>query len=157
MLPSLPSRWPSSRAPRRAAPRPPPTKNLDELLAAAKIPPAVNQIEFHPYLQSRPLLDLCRANKIQVEAWSPLMKAGALLQDSSLVEIAQRHSRSVAQVILRWDLQSGIVTIPKSVRADRIAENATLFDFTLSADEMNAIARLDRNQRTGADPHRFPF
>jgi diketogulonate reductase-like aldo/keto reductase len=74
-----------------------------------------------------------------------------------LVGIAQRHARSVAQVILRWDLQSGVVTIPKSAHAGRIAENAAIFDFTLSAEEMNAIARLDRNQRTGADPHRFPF
>lgn len=131
--------------------------HLDELLAAAKTPPAVNQIEFHPYLQSRPLLSYCRENKIHVEAWSPLMKAGALLRDPILVEIAQRHARSVAQVILRWDLQSGVVTIPKSAHAARIAENAAIFDFTLSAEEMNAIARLDRNQRTGADPHRFPF
>jgi diketogulonate reductase-like aldo/keto reductase len=131
--------------------------HLDELLGAAKVPPAVNQIEFHPYLQSRPLVKYCQENRIQVEAWSPLMKAGTLFQDPVLVGIAQRHARSVAQIILRWDLQCGVVTIPKSANAVRIAENAAIFDFTLSAEEMKAIASLDRNHRSGADPHRFPF
>jgi diketogulonate reductase-like aldo/keto reductase len=131
--------------------------HLDELLATARIPPAVNQIEFHPYLQSRPLLAFCRENKIQVEAWSPLMKGGTMLRDPVLVEIAQRHSKSVAQVVLRWDIQRGVVTIPKSAQANRITENAAIFDFALSAAEMTAIDGLDQNQRSGADPHAFPF
>jgi methylglyoxal/glyoxal reductase len=133
------------------------TPHLEELLAVAKIPPAVNQVEFHPYLQSPPLLKYCRENKIQVEAWSPLMKAGSLLRDPVLENIAQRHSRSVAQIVLRWDVQSGVVTIPKSAKAERLAENAAIFDFTLSGDEMKAIEGLDRNHRSGADPHAFPF
>jgi methylglyoxal/glyoxal reductase len=131
--------------------------HLDELLGAATIVPVVNQIEFHPYLQSRPLRTFCKAKKIQVEAWSPLMKAGPLLHDPSLVDIAKRHRKSVAQVVLRWDIQSGIVTIPKSANAHRIAENAAIFDFTLSAAEMTAIDSLERNQRTGADPFNVPF
>jgi diketogulonate reductase-like aldo/keto reductase len=131
--------------------------HLDELLRAAAVIPAVNQIEFHPYLQSRPLRTFCRENKIQLEAWSPLMKAGSLLRDPVLVEIAKRHGKSVAQVVLRWDIQSGVVTIPKSARAARITENAAIFDFALSAGEMTAIDALDRNQRVGADPHHFPF
>lgn len=131
--------------------------HLDELLASAEVVPAVNQIEFHPYLQSRPLLDFCRSRRIQVEAWSPLMQGGSLLQDPVLVEIARRHRKTVAQVVLRWDLQTGIVTIPKSVRAQRIKENADLFGFSLSEPEMAAIAALDRAQRVGADPMNFGF
>jgi diketogulonate reductase-like aldo/keto reductase len=131
--------------------------HLDELLAGASIVPAVNQIEFHPYLQSRPLLAFCREQKIQVEAWSPLMQGGSLLTDRTIGGIAARHGKTVAQVVLRWDLQSGVVTIPKSAKAQRIAENASVFDFNLSNAEMAAIDALERNQRRGADPHRFPF
>jgi methylglyoxal/glyoxal reductase len=131
--------------------------HLDELLSAASVVPAVNQIEFHPYLQSRPLLMFCGANKIQVEAWSPLMKAGALLRDPVLTEIARRHGKSVAQVVLRWDIQTGVVTIPKSAKPHRLAENAAIFDFTLSPTEMRAIDGLERNNRSGADPFNVPF
>jgi methylglyoxal/glyoxal reductase len=131
--------------------------HLDELMGSAEIPPAINQIEFHPYLQSRPLLALCRDHNIQVEAWSPLMRAGPLLQDPALVEIAKRHQKSVAQVVLRWDIQSGVVTIPKSAKPARIVENAAIFDFALSAAEMNAIDALERNQRAGPDPFNFSF
>ena len=131
--------------------------HLDELLAAARTPPAVNQIEFHPYLQSRPLLTFCRENKIQVEAWSPLMQAGPLLKDPVLVEIAKRHGKSVAQVVLRWDIQSGVITIPKSAKANRISENAAIFDFALDAGEMTAIDNLERSHRSGSDPFNFSF
>ena len=131
--------------------------HLDELLVAAEISPAVNQIEFHPYLQSRPLLEFCRENKIQVEAWSPLMRAGPLLQDPVLLEIAGRHRKSVAQIVLRWDIQHAVVTIPKSVKPARIAENSAVFDFVLSAAEMSAIDALERDQRAGPDPFNFSF
>jgi diketogulonate reductase-like aldo/keto reductase len=131
--------------------------HLDELLAASEIVPAVNQIEFHPYLQSKPLVEHCRAKGIVVEAWSPLMQAGAILRDPTLVAIAGRHRKTVAQVILRWDVQSGVVTIPKSVRPARIAENAAIFDFVLGEEEMSAIAALDRGERSGADPFNFNF
>ena len=131
--------------------------HLDELLAIAQTIPAVNQIEFHPYLQSRELVEFCRQNRIQVEAWSPLMRAGALFEDPVLLDIARRHGKTVAQVVLRWDIQSGIITIPKSVRPQRIAENAAVFDFALTPDEMNAINRVDRNQRVGPAPFNFSF
>ena len=126
--------------------------HLDELLPTAEIVPAVNQIEFHPYLQSRALVDHCRTKNIQVEAWSPLMKAGALLKDATLAKIAQAHHRTVAQIVLRWEVQSGIVTIPKSAHRERIIENAALFDFALTAAEMQQINALDKNTRVGADP-----
>ena len=131
--------------------------HLDELLAAAGIVPAVNQIEFHPYLQSKPLVAYCRAKGIQVEAWSPLMQGGPVLRDRTLAEIAAKHGKTVAQVVLRWDVQGGVVTIPKSVQTQRIAENAGSFDFALSDTEMQAIAALDRDQRGGADPFSFNF
>ncbi|OIR18989.1 putative oxidoreductase YtbE [mine drainage metagenome] len=131
--------------------------HLDELLAQAEVVPAVNQIEFHPYLQSKPLVEACRRRGIQLEAWSPLQQAGSLLADPVLSGIAARHGKTVAQVVLRWDLQSGVVTIPKSTRPERMAENATVFDFALSDPEMTAIAALDRNARNGADPFNFNF
>jgi diketogulonate reductase-like aldo/keto reductase len=131
--------------------------HLDELLPAAEIVPAVNQIEFHPYLQSRALVDHCRSKKIQVEAWSPLMKAGDLLTDPALVKIARAHHKTVAQIVLRWDIQSGIVTIPKSVHRERIVENAGIFDFTLTDAEMKQVNALDKNSRVGADPLHVAF
>jgi diketogulonate reductase-like aldo/keto reductase len=131
--------------------------HLDELLAAAETVPAVNQIEFHPYLQSPPLVARCQALGIRVEAWSPLMQAGAVLRDPVLVEIAARHGRTVAQVILRWNVQTGIVTIPKTSTFHRMDENARVFDFALTAGELAAIGRLDRNERVGPDPHAFNF
>jgi len=131
--------------------------HLEELLPAAEIVPAVNQIEFHPYLQSKPLQEYCRARDIRLTAWSPLMQAGPLLKDPVLADIAKRHKKSVAQIVLRWDLQLGVVTIPKSVRKERIAENAAIFDFELTSAEISAIAALDRDQRNGADPFTFAF
>ena len=85
------------------------------------------------------------------------MKAGALLRDPVVAEIARRHGRTAAQVVLRWEKQTGVVIIPKSAHAHRIAENAAIFDFVLSDADMTAIDGLDRNQRVGADPHTFPF
>lgn len=131
--------------------------HLDELLAAAEVVPAVNQIEFHPYLQSNPLVAHCQRHGIQVEAWSPLQQAGPLLRDPVLAAIARRLGRTVAQVVLRWDVQAGVVTIPKTVHPARLAENAGIFDFELTEADMDAIARLDRNERNGADPFNFSF
>lgn len=131
--------------------------HLDELLPSAEIVPAVNQIEFHPYLQSRALLDFCRARQIRVEAWSPLQRGGSLLADPVVVQIAKAHGKTPAQVVLRWDLQNGVITIPKSVKPARLAENADIFDFALTAPEMAAIDALDRNERCGPDPMNFAF
>lgn len=126
-------------------------------LGAVEVQPAVNQIEFHPYLQSKPLHEQCRAQGIQLEAWSPLMQGGAVLRDEMLAGIARRHGRTVAQVVLRWEVQSGVVTIPKSAKRARLAENAAIFDFELSELEMAEIVRLDRGERSGADPMNFSF
>lgn len=131
--------------------------HLEELLAAAEIVPAVNQIEYHPYLQSKPLVAYCHRQGIRPEAWSPLMQARAVLQDPVLAGMAKKYRKTPAQIILRWDVQGGVITIPKSVRPERMAENAGIFDFVLTTNEMAAIAALDRNERNGADPFNFNF
>jgi diketogulonate reductase-like aldo/keto reductase len=130
--------------------------HLQDLLEHAEVKPVVNQVEFHPRLTQKPLLAYTREQGIQLEAWSPLMQ-GRLLQDETLRRIANRHGKSVAQIILRWDLQHGVVTIPKSTKPLRIAENASLFDFSLSDSEMADIDAMNQNQRVGPDPDNFDF
>jgi diketogulonate reductase-like aldo/keto reductase len=118
--------------------------------------PMVNQVEMHPWLLQRDLLNFSRQNGIVHEAWSPLAQ-GKVFEIPELGKIAARIGRTVAQVVLRWNLQHGVVTIPKSVTRQRIQENAGLFDFALSAGDMAAIDALDRNQRIGPDPDNFTF
>ncbi|MFF2481121.1 aldo/keto reductase [Paenibacillus sp. NPDC058071] len=130
--------------------------HLEDLLQDAKVVPAVNQIELHPYLSQQTLRDFGKARGIQIEAWSPLMQ-GRLLDEPVLKSIAEHHGKSIAQVIIRWDLQHGIVTIPKSTKEHRIIENASIFDFELSADDMAQIDALNRDTRVGPDPDNFDF
>ncbi|MDL2078404.1 aldo/keto reductase [Streptomyces sp. GXMU-J15] len=125
--------------------------HLRRLTDGASIVPAVNQIELHPGLQQAELRALHAELGIATEAWSPLAQ-GAVLKDEAIVTIAGRHGKSPAQVVLRWHLQLGNVVIPKSVTPQRIRENLDVFDFTLSEEEMAAIAALDRGLRTGPDP-----
>ncbi|WP_261720362.1 aldo/keto reductase [Streptomyces sp. FZ201] len=125
--------------------------HLRRLIDGASIVPAVNQIELHPGLQQAELRALHAELGIATEAWSPLAQ-GAALKDEAIVTIAGRHGKSPAQVVLRWHLQLGNVVIPKSVTPQRIRENLDVFDFTLSEEEMAAIAALDRGLRTGPDP-----
>ncbi|MCX5055006.1 MULTISPECIES: aldo/keto reductase [unclassified Streptomyces] len=125
--------------------------HLRRLLEGSSLVPAVNQIELHPGLQQRELRALHADLGIVTEAWSPLAQ-GAVLAEPALTEIAGRHGRSPAQVVLRWHLQLGNVVIPKSVTPARIHENIDLFGFVLSDEEMTAIAALDRGLRTGPDP-----
>jgi len=125
--------------------------HLRRLLKDSALVPAVNQIELHPGLQQRELRSLHAESGIVTEAWSPLAQ-GAVLGESTLTEIAERHGRSPAQVVLRWHLQLGNVVIPKSVTPARIRENIDVFDFALGDEEMSAIAALDRGLRTGPDP-----
>ncbi|MFF5724954.1 aldo/keto reductase [[Kitasatospora] papulosa] len=125
--------------------------HLRRLREESSLVPAVNQIEMHPGLQQRELRSLHAASGIATEAWSPLAQ-GALLDDEVLTSLAGRHGKSPAQVVLRWHLQLGNVVIPKSVTPARIRQNIDVFDFELSADDMEAIAGLDRGMRTGPDP-----
>ncbi|MCU0253856.1 MAG: aldo/keto reductase [Acidobacteria bacterium] len=126
-------------------------RHLDELLAEAEIPPAVNQVEFHPFLVQRELLEHCRAHGIVLTAYSPLAH-GEGLDDPTLASIGARHGKSAAQVMIRWAIQHGASVIPKSTRRERIHENALVFDFELGADEMRQIDALDRGHRTCWDP-----
>lgn len=130
--------------------------HLEELMKDAEMKPMINQIELHPRLTQKELIAYCVSLGIQVEAWSPLMQ-GQLLDQPELVEIATKYQKSVAQVIIRWDLQNGIVTIPKSVKEHRIIENGNVFDFTLTKEEMDKIDALNMDQRVGPDPDNFDF
>ncbi|RRO18726.1 aldo/keto reductase [Saccharopolyspora rhizosphaerae] len=125
--------------------------HLERLFENSALVPAVNQVELHPGLQQRELRELHAEHGIATEAWSPLAQ-GALLDDPIITGIAERHGKSPAQAVLRWHLQLGTVVIPKSVTPARIQQNIEVFDFTLSEDEMSAIATLDRGHRTGPHP-----
>jgi diketogulonate reductase-like aldo/keto reductase len=136
--------------------------HIQPVLDACEVMPAVDQVELHPHMQLPDLRRFCASHGIVVEAWSPIMR-GEVLEVPELVEIGQRHGKNAVQVTLRWELQLGLVTIPKSVHRERIVDNADVFDFELSDDdelsddEMNVIAQLDQNRRLGADPDNFSF
>lgn len=127
--------------------------HLEKLLTTAKIVPAVDQIETHPYFQQKELNEYLRSLGIAHEAWGPLGQGkGNVLEDPTLAKIAEAHQKTIAQVILRWHLQRDIIVIPKSVHAERIAQNIDVFDFQLSDEEMSLIAGIDQNKRGAADP-----
>ena len=130
--------------------------HLEQLLRSANVPPMVNQVEAHPYLSQEPLRIFCREHHIAVTAWSPLGRGG-VLQDETIIKIAEKYGKSAAQVVLRWHLQHDIMVIPKSVTPSRIEENANIFDFVLSSEDMTVIDSLNRNQRFGKDPDNFHF
>ena len=130
--------------------------HLEELLESAVVIPSINQIEFHPYLTQPDLVDFCRTHEIQVEAWSPIMKGNAG-KDKTIDKIAKKYHKTPTQIVLRWELQKKIVTIPKSSHPSRILENSQIFDFHLNEEEINIIDSLDKNYRFGADPYNFNF
>ncbi|MYZ40644.1 aldo/keto reductase [Streptomyces sp. SID4917] len=128
--------------------------HLQRLLDETGVVPVLNQIELHPGLQQAELRDFHAQHDIATEAWSPLAK-GTLLQEEAITEIAGRHEKSPAQVVLRWHIQLGNIVIPKSVTPARIRENIDVFDFELSPGDMAAMATLDRGLRTGPNPDTF--
>lgn len=125
--------------------------HLQDLMSDCDIKPMVNQVEFHPHLTQKELLAFCKNEGIQMEAWSPL-KQGQLLEEPVLTKIAHKYNKSVAQVILRWDLQNDVVTIPKSIKENRIIENANIFDFELTQGDMENIDALNQDSRAGSHP-----
>ena len=135
--------------------------NLDKLPQGAKIVPAVDQVELHPHFSQQPLAAYCEKLGIAVEAWSPLGGTGGkYLDDPVLKKIAEKYKKSAAQVVLRWELQRGIITIPKSTHQARIKANKDLYDFELSADDMKTINDLDKNPQPlsmGWDPNKIAF
>ncbi len=129
--------------------------HLDELLAVAEVPPAVNQIELSPFLYRtrRDTVERCRAAGIALEAYSPLTK-GLRLDDRTVVRIAAALGRTPAQVLIRWAIEKGFVVLPRSSNPDRIASNAQAFDFGLSEAETAELDALDEGLTTGWDPAR---
>jgi diketogulonate reductase-like aldo/keto reductase len=132
---------------------------VERLLAETSVVPAVNQIELHPYFQQKELQALHTELGILSQAWSPIGGITSYgggqkstFEDSTLLEIAGQHDKSVAQVMLRWQIQEGRSAIPKSTKAARIAENFDVFDFELTSDELAAIDGLDTGVRGGPDP-----
>ncbi|WP_150284600.1 aldo/keto reductase [Rummeliibacillus sp. TYF-LIM-RU47] len=130
--------------------------HLEDLMKDAEVKPMINQVECHPRLTQKDLKSFCQEHGIQLEAWSPLMQ-GQLLDNPELKEIANKYDKSIAQIILRWDLQNGIVTIPKSTKEHRIVENASIFDFELTSEDMEQIDSLNQDHRVGPDPDNFDF
>jgi diketogulonate reductase-like aldo/keto reductase len=129
-------------------------EHLERLVSETGVTPAINQVELHPYFQQVGLRHEHDELGIVTEAWSPLGQ-GLELKDPTIVEIADAHSKTPAQTIIRWHLQLGNVVIPKSVTPERIEENFEVFDFELSDDEMEAIRELDAGKRIGPDPDTF--
>lgn len=128
--------------------------HLQTLMDKSEEKPVINQVELHPYFQQKELREFCKKHDIVVEAWSPLAR-GQVLNDSVLNEIGKKYGKSPAQVTLRWHLQSDIVVIPKSVTPSRIKENADIFDFELTDEEMEQINQIDKNTRFFKDPDVF--
>lgn len=129
--------------------------HLQRLLDEGSVVPAVNQIELHPQLPQDELREFHARHGIVTEAWSPLARGGAVLSDPTVVAIAERVGKSPAQVVLRWSLQLGNVVLPRSVTPSRIAENLELFDFSLTDDDMSALAGLSDGERIGPNPETF--
>lgn len=127
-------------------------EHLNRLLDECDVVPAVNQIECHPYLQQKELRAFCKEKGIYVEAYSPLMNGKDVLEDEALKQLAEKKGKTIAQVILRWHLQSDMIVIPKSVTPSRIEENLNVFDFELTEDEMKIVDSLDRDLRSGSLP-----
>lgn len=132
--------------------------HLETLKKVSSITPAVNQVELHPYLNQQSLLDYCKKEGIQLEAWSPFAANKTdLLKEKIVADLAEKYSKTPAQIILRWDYQRNIVTIPKSSNKKRLEENINIFDFKLNEDDILLINTLNKNYRVGADPDNFSF
>ena len=130
--------------------------HLEDLMEDCKIVPMVNQMEFHPHLVQQDLIDFCNENDIQYESWSPFMQ-GKVFDMDICNDLANKYGKSIAQIILRWNLQKGVVAIPKSVHIDRMASNADIFDFELSIEDIIFLDGLENGQRSGPDPDNFNF
>ncbi len=130
--------------------------HLEDLFQSAEIIPMVNQMEFHPYLVQQDLIDFCNNNQIRYEAWSPLM-IGKAVDIEVIKALSEKYHKTPAQIILRWDIQKGVVTIPKSSNKERINSNADIFNFEISEEDMKKIDSLDKGYRIGADPDNFDF
>jgi diketogulonate reductase-like aldo/keto reductase len=128
--------------------------HLEELRAFANVKPVLDQVEHHVRLQQPDLRDYCEQHGITLQAWAPIMR-GRVGEIPEVADIARAHGKTPAQVAIRWILQHGVTTIPKSVHRERVAENADVFDFELTAEEMAVLDGLDRGARIGGHPDQF--
>ncbi len=128
--------------------------HLESIKELGGVQPMVLQNEFHPRLVQQEIVDYCKVNNIQYQAWSPLMR-GEILENEKIKDLAVKYDKTPAQVVLRWDLEKGVATIPKSVHKKRIIENSSLFDIQLETKDINIIDDLENNTRTGAHPDHF--
>lgn len=125
--------------------------HLEELINECDIVPTVNQVEYHPEYPQTELHEFCKKHKIQLEAWGPLMQ-GKIFDISLMKELSDKYGKTISQIALKWDLQMGVVTIPKSSTKARIKENMDLYDFEISKEDMKKIAELNIGKRIGPDP-----
>ncbi len=130
-------------------------RHLEELLGTTEIVPAVNQVEFNPFLYQKELLECCQGKGIQLEAYSPLTH-GEKLADTRIKALAAKYSKTPAQIMIRWSLQHGLVVIPKSVREERIRENSQVFDFNIAGKDTAILDSLNENLRENWDPTDAP-
>ncbi|MET3506398.1 aldo/keto reductase [Halalkalibacter oceani] len=128
-------------------------EHLERLLNECDVKPVLNQVECHPYLVQKEIKEFCAKHDIFVEAWSPLEQGGDVLKDDVITKIAAAHGKTPAQVVLRWHLQNNTIVIPKSVTPSRIEENFNVFDFALTAEEIEQISQLNINRRRGSHPN----
>lgn len=125
--------------------------HLEELINECDIVPTVNQVEYHPEYPQTELHEFCKKHKIQLEAWGPLMQ-GKIFEIPVMKELSAKYGKTISEIALKWDLQMGVVTIPKSSTKARIKENMNLYDFEISEDDMKKIAELNIGKRIGPDP-----
>lgn len=130
--------------------------HLEDLFKTSNIIPSINQVEFHPELTQPNLREFCKRRGIVLESWSPLMR-GKIFQIKTLNELSKIYNKSEAQIVLRWNIQLGVVTIPKSSTKERIKENFDVFDFEISENHMEMINSLNKNLRTSHDPDNIDF
>ncbi|WP_413303537.1 aldo/keto reductase [Bacillus sp. 1P10SD] len=130
--------------------------HLKDIMENTEIMPMVNQVEFHPKLSQPELRKFCKDHGIQLEAWSPLMQ-GQLLNHHVVSDIAEKYGKTTAQVLIRWDLEHGVVTIPKSIKKERIISNADVFDFVMEKNDIEKLDALNENKRVGPDPDHINF
>lgn len=131
-------------------------RHFEALLSGANVPPMVNQIEFNPFCQQKEVTDFCRAHGILVEAWGP-MQRGKVFRNPAIQEIAAQYGKDPGQICLKWELQQGILPLPKSVHPDRIQSNADVFDFELSDETMAQLSALSEKDSYTWDPHTSAF
>ncbi|OEK64545.1 glyoxal reductase [Staphylococcus equorum] len=130
------------------------TEHFEALLAQVSIKPVINQVEFHPYLLQESLSRYLEVQNIHMESWSPLMNA-QILEDDTVKSVASEVGKSSAQVIIRWNIEHGVVVIPKSVTPSRIEENLNVFDFQLTSAQIEKLDKLNEDRRIGPDPSEY--